>query len=207
MYTFKKAFTLIELLVVVAIIGILAGLIIMFMPKGAYASDCGGWWQPSCTSNASESNKDQIKQLWLNQAKLVQAVPVPTMETSLERSNIAKRAETFNKENKISYIYLVSYGKVMAFYTVKGKVSSTNSYLIPQEQLVDSKGRNCGEWNSGIECYVVQAPDIDGSYGDNSGAIFFFTTEGVYVEWNGEYMLADQPLTLTTAPELVRSIK
>jgi hypothetical protein len=48
---------------------------------------------------------------------------------------------------------------------------------------------------------------IDGSYGSNGDAIFFFTTDDIYVEWRGDYMLADQPLKMTTQPELVRQIK
>ena len=41
----------------------------------------------------------------------------------------------------------------------------------------------------------------------NTDGIFFFTTEGAYVEWKGDYMMSDQPLKLTTTPELVREIK
>jgi len=51
--------------------------------------------------------------------------------------------------------------------------------------------------------HVVSSPAEDGSYGTNGDAIFFFTTEGVYVEWRGDYMLCDQPLKLSTTPELV----
>jgi len=54
---------------------------------------------------------------------------------------------------------------------------------------------------------VIPSPAEDGSYGTNGDAVFFFTTDGAYVEWNGSYMLADQPLKLTTQPELVREIK
>lgn len=36
---------------------------------------------------------------------------------------------------------------------------------------------------------------------------YIFTTEGAYVEWKGDYMMSDQPLKLTTQPELVRQIK
>lgn len=133
-------------------------------------------------------------------------VALPTFENSLERSNLTRRLTTFNKADKISYIYLTSYGKVMAFYTVKGKVSSVNSMLTNTEQLLDWRGRQCSNGNAG-NCYNVPSPDLDGSYGSNGDAIFFFTTEGAYVEWNGEYMLADQPLKLTTQPELVRQIK
>ena len=57
------------------------------------------------------------------------------------------------------------------------------------------------------DCYIVDSPDIDGSYGSNGDAIFFFTTDDVYVEWRGDYMLADQALKLTQQPELIRQIK
>ncbi len=142
--------------------------------------------------------------------KLRTAVPIPQIETSLERANVAKRAEIFNKESKISYIYFVSFGKVMAFYTVKGKVSSLRSYMVPQQKITSKYGNDCDYDKgicSGVEGYIVDAPDIDGTYGENVEGIFFFTTDGAYVEWKGDYMMSDQPLKLTTQPELVREIK
>lgn len=155
------------------------------------------------------SNATQVVDLVQNQKKLVGAVPVPQMSTSQERLNISKRAQLFNNENKISYIYLISFGKVMSFYTVKGKVSSLRSYMTPQEQIVDSQGNPCAGSTGGCGSsgYTSQAPDIDGSYGDNVDGIFFFTTENAYVEWKGDYMMSDQPLQLTTQPELVRQVK
>ena len=35
--------------------------------------------------------------------------------------------------------------------------------------------------------------DIDGSYGENDNGIFFFTPDGKYVEWTGEYLFSDIP--------------
>ena len=96
----------------------------------------------------------------------------------------------------------------MAFYTVKGKVSAVNSMLTTTEQVVDGNGNQCDyESTYSHDCFVVSSPDIDGSYGSNGDAIFFFTTDGVYVEWRGDYMLADQPLKIQTPPELVRQIE
>ena len=159
-------------------------------------------------SNPTQQEMNRISQL---QSKFINAVPVPDLQTSSERKNVAKRAELFNSEEKISYIYLVSYGKVMSFFTVQGKVSSLRSYMSPTEQLVDYQGRKCdSSWDntcSSASAYTISAPDIDGTYGENVEGIFFFTTEGAYVEWKGEYMMSDQPLKLTTQPELVREIK
>ena len=156
--------------------------------------------------NNQNTQKKEAALAEVNQRKLMVAVPVPKLETSQERKNLVKRLELFNTEDKVSYIYLVNYGKVMAFYSIKGKVSSVNSLLTTPDQLVYGNGAQCDSYTTG-SCYTVASPDIDGSYGSNGDAIFFFTTEGAYVEWRGDYMLADQPLKLTTQPELVREIK
>lgn len=163
----------------------------------------------SACSTTQSSNNIQSKLLEENQKKIVNAVPIPQVDTSSDRKSIAKRAETFANENKVSYVYLLSFGKVMAFYPIKGKVVSIKSYMTPQEQIVTSRGVPCGDpsVDGCANGYIVQAPDIDGTYGDNANAVFFFTTEGAYVEWSGEYMVSDQPLKLSTQPELVREIQ
>lgn len=136
-----------------------------------------------------------------NQKKLLNVQPPVSLDWSLERENINKRTKLWNDPNKVSYIYLVNYGKVMAFYTIKGKVSSVNSQITNTEQVV---------WKDGYQSIAgvtIPSPAEDGSYGTNGDAIFFFTTEGAYVEWAGDYMLVDQPLKLTTQPELIREVK
>ena len=134
----------------------------------------------------------------VQQARLIKATPPPVLTSSLERENLAKRLIRFNDPNKVSYIYLISFGKVMSFYAIKGKVSSVNSKLTTGEQIVDDPE---GNWDSGGR--VVESPQLDGSYGENGDAVFFFTTEDVYVEWNDRYMLVDRPLQMATPPALV----
>ena len=135
-----------------------------------------------------------------NQGVLLKNQPPVKLTWSLERENINRRTDLWNDENKLSYIYLVSYGKVMAFYTVKGKVSSVNSQITNPEQVKEGRWADYG-------MVTLPSPAEDGSYGTNGDGVFFFTTEGVYVEWAGEYMLADQPLLLSTPPALVRTIQ
>lgn len=38
--------------------------------------------------------------------------------------------------------------------------------------------------------------DVDGSYGENDNGIFFFTTDGKYVEWTGTYLYSDIPMII-----------
>lgn len=173
----------------------------------------------SCVTDTTTSvpnayQKDQAVVQKTQQA-VQTSVPIPTISKSVERQNIADRAKLFDKQNVTTYIYLISFGKVMAFYPLKGKVSSLNSYLTPLDQLVFADGTQCnrhrlngGQSADAYEpCYVVSSPDIDGAYGENSNGIFFFTTDGAYVEWKGDYMVSDQPLQLSTQPELIRTIK
>lgn len=167
------------------------------------ASMCMG-----CTDNRYDDSYDDTttgKEAELteeNQNRLLITSPPPKLDKSLERENLIRRLELLNDENKIFYIYLVSYGKVMAEYVAKGKVSSVNSKLTTQEQIV----QNPYQYSGGDRGKVVESPDLDGSYGTNGDAIFFFTTDGAYVEWAGEYMVSDFPLQLTTPPMLIREV-
>lgn len=153
--------------------------------------------------NTGASTKVEMEETEANHQRLVKSVPPPALLTSLERIQLKKRLILFNNEKKISYIYLISYGKVMAFYTIKGKVSSVNSKLTTQQQIIDDGGYRS---NGRQTRHIVESPSLDGSYGTNGNAVFFFTQGGAYVEWNGEYLLADQPLKITTPPSLVRTI-
>jgi hypothetical protein len=138
----------------------------------------------------------ESKETEQNQKRLIESTPVPRLQTSLERKNLATRLLLLNDENRLFYVYLISYGKVVSYYTAKGKISSVNSYLTASEQIVsdpDCKYRT--DMPGEGSCYMaVEAPDQDGSYGSNGNGIFFFTTEGAYVEWNGEYLISDFPL-------------
>ena len=148
------------------------------------------------------STKVEMEQTENNQTRLAAAQPPPTISVSLERKNLIERLIRLNKEDAIGYVYLLSKGgSIMAFYTIRGKVSSLNSLLTTPEQLVsDCSGpEGCGR-------YVLPSPDFDGSYGKNPEGIFFFTTANALVEWSGDYLYSDQPLSMKSAPVLVENI-
>lgn len=162
-----------------------------------------------CIEEQKPEQKTSAKEAALtetNQARLLTTNPPPTLDTSLERQNLIDRLELLNNQNKIFYVYLVSYGKVMAEYTAQGKISSVNSKLTTQEQVIKTPYYDSYNGAAGNLGLVVESPDLDGSYGTNGDAVFFFTTEGAYVEWSGEYFVSDFPLSLSTPPVLVRSL-
>lgn len=125
--------------------------------------------------------------------------PTPTdIEYSLERYNLIKRAYWVNgmrdKANTLAspiadmplgYVVLFTEsGDVVGQFTVNGKVTSLNSYLTPDSEKYASSYEN--EW----------VPDVDGSYGENDQGIFFFTTDGKYIEWTGTYLYSDIPFNV-----------
>jgi hypothetical protein len=160
---------------------------------------------PTTPVQQSTTTKEQVI-TENNQQVLVTTQPLPTISKSLERENLIKRINLLNDENKVFYVYLVNYGKVMAFYTAQGKVSSLNTYLTGKDKIVRNPYRNF-QSEYGENYFLMESPDLDGTYGSNTDGIFFFTTEGAYVEWKGDYMMSDFPLKLSTPPELIKSIE
>ena len=181
------------------------GLIVNLVILGSIGA-AAGFGLPGCGNDAVDtgaSTKAEMEQTEVNHERLVAAVPPPQIKTSQERINLKKRLERFNSENKVSYIYLIDYGKIMAFYTVKGKVSSVNSLLTTPDQVVSMGHRASFGAENKISRHTVASPDLDGSYGTTGNAVFFFTTDDTYVEWSGKYMLCDKPLKLSTPPLVV----
>lgn len=137
--------------------------------------------------------------------KLVANQPTPTdIDYSLERYNLIKRAYWVNgmrdraralpapiADMPLGYIVLLTdNGSVVGRFVVDGKVSSLNSYLTPDSELYECAGDYCNG-TSGDENKWL--PDVDGSYGANDNGIFFFTTDGKYIEWTGTYLYSDIP--------------
>ena len=126
--------------------------------------------------------------------------PTPTdINFSLERYNLMRRAYWVNgqreKANSIicevpkpfGYIILFAGNAPVSRFIVDGKVSSLNSFLTPS--AYDDYYANGG-------VLTIEMPDVDGSYGENDNGIFFFTVDGNYVEWTGEYLYSDIPIEI-----------
>lgn len=140
----------------------------------------------------------EMKATEANHQDLIQKEPIPKMDNSLERENLIRRYKTLNDRDKVFHVYLFNHGKLVAYYTAKGKVSSVNSKLTQPQQLVGCD-RSEGSWKE--EC-VVDSPQLDGSYGTNGNGQFFFDTQGAYIETNMNYIVSERPLGLETPPQV-----
>lgn len=144
-----------------------------------------------------------------NQKGLVKSQPPFQMDSSLERQNLIERYKYLNDEQNTHHVYMLSHdGKVVNYEVAQGKVSSVNSKLTNDKQII--RAENCefdgGNGAGGAEgsCFkTVESPQMDGSYGSNGDAIFFFTPDGHYVEWNGIYVVSEEPKQITTEKTLV----
>lgn len=140
------------------------------------------WW-----ANAEKTSDELAKQQ-------ISAVPYPLsqMRDSLERRNLRERLLRFNKPQKIGYLYVMSFGKFVGYYVVKGKVSSTQSQMTNGNQVWDAGRGDTGET-------VVDSIGDDGSFGPNEGGdrgVFFFTATGVMVETTLDWVYSDAPLKI-----------
>ena len=140
--------------------------------------------------------------------------PTPTdIDYSLERYNLIKRAYWVNGnrekanslpceiEKPLGYIVLFDKGVVFGKFIVDGKVSSLNSYLTPDSEYYEmDMGRSSIVDNTWLA-------DVDGSDGSNDNGIFFFTTDGKYVEWSGDYLYSDIPFEIDEPVVTFKEVK
>ena len=130
--------------------------------------------------------------------------PTPTdINYSLERYNLIRRAYWVNGqrekanallcaiEKPLGYIVLFAGNTTVGRFVVDGKVSSLNSFLTPSN--VD---KTYGSSSGGYTTLTTEMADVDGSYGENDNGIFFFTPDGRYIEWTGEYLYSDIPFEI-----------
>lgn len=115
--------------------------------------------------------------------------PIPQLRDSLERANIIEHLKRNNVPDRTRYIYLLAdTGGIYAYFAIKGKVTSTCAQLTPTDDF--SRVYEGGDW------HVVQGPTDDGSFGGDEGGIYFFTDMGVEIQWNGRWLLTDEPLKI-----------
>ena len=154
------------------------------------------------TASGQQQDKDRTYQV---AGTLQNRQPTPTdIEYSLERYNLIRRAYWVNgqrekaatvecpMEKPLGYIVLFAGNATVGSFVVDGKVSSLNSYLTPDSEFYEIA------YGGTSTCVNKWLADVDGSYGANDDGIFFFTPDGKYIEWTGDYLYSDIPFSVST---------
>jgi hypothetical protein len=171
----------------------------------ATASSCGPIKAPEITEASvfetqSSQNENNVKDLIARQE-------LPKLTRSLDFENVKRRLEYLNQSNTVGYIYLLSSnGQLVREGQVAGKVTSLNTFITPMEEIRKiENGYYYGESKYPATYGIVQAPDLDGTYGENVSGVFWFTPDGVYQEWIGPYLFSSERMTFTSEPVLVEA--
>lgn len=166
----------------------------------------------TCFAGCTEASGTQIdvQQTLAVGNELAVNQPTPTdIDYSLERYNLIRRAYWVNGQREkaialpcavtrpLGYVILMTEsGAVVGNFVVDGKVSSLNSYLTPDSQYYELNGSGNKDANGNYTGKNNWLPDVDGTYGSNDNGIFFFTTDGKYIEWTGTYLYSDIPFSV-----------
>jgi hypothetical protein len=169
----------------------------------------GAFGMTACTGGGSKASKAQASQnnIAANEAnEFSAAVPYPFASSMpsdpLERKNLSRRLKYYNSKGSTNYVYVFAgmTDKVIGYYVITGKVSSTGSQMTSTDINV-----HCGYSGTNESCTNLAIGD-DGSYGPSEGGdsgVFFFTTNGNLVETDQPFVVSSQPLKIySDVPEL-----
>lgn len=171
----------------------------------------------ACGITAISGSREDVKSTIEIVNRLQTNQPTPTdIDYSLERYNLIRRTYWVNGqrekanalpcevEKPLGYIVLFTdNGGVIGNFIVDGKVSSLNSFLTPDSEYYEKADtgfkveERSNKWLA----------DVDGSYGENDSGIFFFTTDGKYIEFTGAYLYSDIPFEVDNPIVKVAGVK
>jgi prepilin-type N-terminal cleavage/methylation domain-containing protein len=176
----NKGFNIIELMIVIAIIAIL---LVVFIPlfKGT-------------TSTSSKSAQT------VEAEKAEEASKNISFTDNAERDNIVKRLKLTSDPGLTGFILLMNEAGQPIMYTgVIGKITSSGKRLTKPYGV--GKGWDCGaNWCDQI---LPAAPSDEGTWGDASEYIYFWTAAGQYIQWNGKYLYSDKPFRTSIEPLVI----
>lgn len=161
-----------------------------------------------CTSSSSADKAQAANNALAGTTyqKFNAAVPYPYANgmpsDPLERKNLAARLQQYNSKSDTNYVYVFAgyTDKVIGYYVIRGKVSSTGSQMTSTQVNV-----HCGYSGDHQSC-TNDAIGDDGSYGPDEGGqngVFFFTSTGALVETDQPFLVSSQPIKIyASVPQL-----
>lgn len=130
--------------------------------------------------------------------KAAKAAESITFTENAEIDNIKKRLELTSNPGLTGFVLLMNEAGQPIMYTgVTGKITSGSKRLTRGQTLVrGDRGPNYGD-------FVMHSPSDEGTWGSSSPYIYFWTTQGQYIQWNGKYLYSDKPFRINIEPLVI----
>lgn len=114
-----------------------------------------------------------------------------------EIDNIKKRLELTSNPGLVGFVLLMNEAGQPIMYTgVTGKITSGGKRLTKPYQV-----KNYMSMDNAYK--VTPAPSDEGTWGSSNPYIYFWTTSGQYVQWNGKYLYSDKPFRTKIEPLVI----
>lgn len=145
---------------------------------------------------AAPSTAPTSKQV--QEEKSQQAAANIRFDNNAEIDNIKRRLELTSEPGLLGYIVLLNdAGQPIQYSTVKGKITSSAKRLTKPYDFVKINGEQYRHDEQ------VPSGSDEGTYGSSDPYIYFWTTSGQYIQWNGAYLYSDKPFRLRVEPLVI----
>ena len=124
-------------------------------------------------------------------------------EKNAEIDNIQRRLKLTSNPGQIGFVLLLNQaGQPIMYTSVRGKVTSGGKRLTnPTGLIATDLGAN------GTGSAPAPGPSDEGTYGSSDPYVFFWTTDGQYIQWNGGYLYSDKPFRTNIQPLVIATAK
>ena len=133
-------------------------------------------------------------------AKAQAAAQAVTFEKNAEIDNIQRRLKLTSNPGQIGFVMLINQaGQPIMYTSVKGKITSGGKRLtVPKTYGHDCYQGSCAD--------TAQGATDEGTYGSAGDYVYFWTVDGQYIQWAGNYLYSDKPFRTNVQP-LVIAVK
>lgn len=126
--------------------------------------------------------------------KAAEAAEHVQFSANSEIENIKRRLELTSNPEQIGFVLLLNdMGQPIMYTSVKGKVTSGGKRLTSPEKVWGPL--SCGQY---CDQTLGPAPSDEGTWGSSDPYVYFWTTNGQYIQWNGSYLYSDQPFRINS---------
>lgn len=146
----------------------------------------------ACSLAGCNDETPSVKSVQANKAR--EAANSLNFTENAEIENIKRRLELTSKPGLLGYVVLLNeMGQPVLYTTTHGKPTSGSKRLTEPDRM-DCHANGC---------LNRAASSDEGTFGSSGEYIFFWTSSGQYIQWNGKYLYSNQPFRLTIQPLVV----